>query len=128
MLQIRRALWQRGRSGEVRLGCVLWLILVAIFVLILAKMGPVKVNSTKLYETLKDQSRFARQSSGETIRKRILERAKELDLPLTAKGLKVDKGEARIRIICTYTVPIEFPGYTYMWTFRHEVDEPIFYF
>lgn len=128
MLRLRRSFRGRSQSGEIRLGCILWLLVVGIIVLIVVKMAPVKVRSTELYEFLKDQSRFARRASAETIQKRILERAEELELPLEAKGVRVRKSEARIRIDCTYTVPIEFPFYTYSWTFRHTVDEPIFYF
>lgn len=25
-----------------------------------------------------------------------------------------------------YTIPVEFPGYTYQWNFHHKLDRPIF--
>ena len=34
----------------------------------------------------------------------------------------------RLRMRATYTVPLEFPGYTYHWNFDHQVDVPIFIF
>ncbi len=47
-------------------------------------------------------------------------------LPLTKKNLIIETGAGRVRMSATYTVPVEFPGYTYHWKFEHRIDRPIF--
>ena len=61
-------------------------------------------------------------------KKQILQRAKELDIPLDKDDVEVQRVGDRIRMEASYTVPLEFPGYTYEWHFDHEVDRPIFIF
>ena len=60
------------------------------------------------------------------MKKTILRKARELRLPVDPKKLTVRKRGGRIQIQCTYTVPLEFPGYTYYWIFEESIDEPIF--
>jgi hypothetical protein len=60
------------------------------------------------------------------MKKALLRKARDLQLPVDPKRLTVSKRGERIRIECSYEVPIEFPGYTYVWHFEEEIDEPIF--
>jgi len=94
--------------------------------MIIWKAVPIKVNSAELYDYMTEQAQFAYRASAAQLKQRILERADQLDLPLKAKNLEVTKTNRRVRIVCHYTVPIEFPGYTYYWKFEHEVDRPVF--
>ncbi len=50
----------------------------------------------------------------------------ELSIPLDKKAVKVTRSRDRIYIDVEYTIPVEFPGYTYQWHFRHKLDRPIF--
>ena len=36
------------------------------------------------------------------------------------------KTNGRIKIEANYVIPLEFPGYTYSWEFKHFVDRPVF--
>ena len=65
-------------------------------------------------------------TTAEQVEKNILQRAAELKLPLNKDQVQVTRDGDRIRMIAEYTVPVQFPGYTYNWTFRHELDRPIF--
>jgi hypothetical protein len=38
----------------------------------------------------------------------------------------VRKSPKHVRITCEYTIPLEFPGYTYHWHFEHIIDRQIF--
>ena len=120
---MHRRLAQRGQG---KLGCALWLLVLAVFLLICWKALPVKIHSAQLHDYMEEQAQFAGRSSAQEIRKRILKRAEELELPLTAKNLKVERESGRVRMECTYTVPLEFPFYTYNWVFAHKVDRPVF--
>ena len=112
--------------GEGRIGCIFWLLVLVVFVAICWKAIPVKIQSAELYDFMEDQARGADRATAEQIKKRVLRRAKDLDLPLEAKNVTVDKTSGRIRIECVYTVPLEFPGYTYNWDFDQVVDRPVF--
>jgi hypothetical protein len=114
------------RNGQGKLGCILWLLVLLAVVGVAAKLIPIKIRSAELYDYMEEQALFAGRSGTETLKKRILERAKDLDLPLDKKNLKVERRGGRIQIRATYTVPVELPGYTYYWEFEHMIDRPIF--
>jgi hypothetical protein len=114
------------QAGQGKVGCFLWLLAASIAALIAFKMIPVKVKSAELHDFMVEQARFASNYPSEQIAKSILDRARELELPLTEKQLRVEKVRERIKMEAIYTVPVEFPGYTYYWEFHHMVDRPIF--
>lgn len=114
------------QAGQGKIGCLLWLLVAGVAALIAFKMIPVKVKSAELHDYMVEQARFASNYPTDQIAKSILVRARELELPLTDKGLKVEKVRERIKMEAIYTVPVEFPGYTYYWEFHHMVDRPIF--
>jgi hypothetical protein len=115
--------WQAGQG---KVGCLVWLLAVGIAGLIAFKMIPIKVKSSELHDFMVEQARFSGNYPTDAIKKSILSRARELELPLDEDNLKVEKVRERIRMEATYTVPVVFPGYTYQWTFNHYVDRPIF--
>jgi hypothetical protein len=116
------------QRGDSNVGCLIWAVLLVLLALILFKTIPVKYASSQLYDFMEDQSRFRSGKQGaEQIKKRILDKAKELELPLSPKQLSVEIRNERIKIVATYTVPIEFPLYTYQWTFHQELDRAIYY-
>ncbi len=116
-----------AERGESNLGCIIWLVVLALAVLVCWKMIPVKVNSAEMADYLVEVAQF--QAAGrppEELKKLILNRAAELGLPLLKENVTVVRTGDRIRMTVDYTVPVDFPGYTYNWHFRHEVDRPIF--
>lgn len=114
------------RRGEGKIGCILWSALLIAFVGVCWKVVPVKIRSAELYDFMEEQAMFAGTSKPDAIKKRIVGRAEELELPVTKKSIVVQRRGGRVRMKCTYTVPIEFPGYTYYWNFEHVVDRPVF--
>ena len=116
-----------AERGEGNLGCILWVLVLAVAVLIAWKAIPVKVNSSELADYLDELARFnAARESAEDLQARILTRANELNLPVTKEGVTIQLSRDRVRMIVDYTVPVNFPGYTYNWHFHHELDRPIF--
>jgi len=114
------------QRGEGRAGCIFWLAVLAVTVLIGAKAVPVKYKSSQLYDFMYEQAKYAQMTRPEQIQRAILRKANELRLPVEKKNVKVEKRGERIRIRVTYTVPLTFPGYTYVWDFDDEIDERIF--
>jgi hypothetical protein len=116
-----------AERGEGNLGCVMWLLVLGLAVLISWKMVPVKIASAELYDFMDEQAKFSGvNTTAEDVKKNILQRAVELKLPLDKDHVTVERIGDRIRMTAEYWVPVEFPGYTYNWHFRHELDRPIF--
>jgi hypothetical protein len=114
------------QRGEGRAGCIFWIAVLAIGALIGVKAVPVKYKSSQLYDFMYEQAKYAQMQKPAQIQQAILKKANQLGLPLEKKNLKVSKRGERIRINATYTVNLEYPGYTYVWNFEEEIDEPIF--
>lgn len=114
------------QRGEGRVGCLFWAVVLAIVVLIGIKMVPVKYASSQLFDFMDEQAKFAQKTTPDGMKKAILRRARELQVPLDPKRVTVKKSGGRIRIEAAYEVPVKFPGYTYVWKFEEEIDEPIF--
>lgn len=119
------------QRGETNVGCLVWLVILVIVGMILWKVVPVKIANATLYDYMEEMTRFPPDRKVENfervLTKRIVGKAKELGLPVTEKQVFVKRSGKRIIVRCTYTVPLEFPGYTYHWKVEHEIDRPIFY-
>lgn len=120
---------RRGEAGEGRLGCIFWTLLLVVGIVVAWQMVPVKLRTAEFHDYMEDQANLAAASSAESLKKRVLERANELDLPVGPKNLTVSKGGDRIKMYTEYTIVVEFPlGFTYEWDFVHDVDRPIYYY
>jgi len=121
---------RRGERGESRIGCIFWSAALIVGIVVAWVAVPVKVKTSELHDFMIDQATNAsRFRTAESLKKRVLARARELDLPVTSKNLTVRRSDARVRMEADYTVTLEFPfDITYDWRFQHEVDRPIFYY
>jgi hypothetical protein len=117
-----------SQRGEGNFGCILWVLVLGVATLIAWKMVPVKIATAELYDYIEEQAKFAANTPPEQIEKGILLKAQLLKLPLTKEDVKVERVGDNIRMEASYTVPVNFPGYTYEWHFDHKVDRPIFIF
>jgi hypothetical protein len=114
------------RYGQGKLGCILWVIALAVFIMICLEVVPVKIRTAELYDFMENTAMRAGRTKPAILKKQIARRAKDLELPVTEKNVTVEMRGGRIRIRCKYTVPLEFPGYTYNWEFDQLVDRPVF--
>src|SRR3954451_24933826 len=118
---------RNAERGEGNLGCIVWILLLALGLLVAWKTIPVKMSSSELYDYMDELARFsAGKETTDDIKKKLLGKASELNLPLDKEHCSVQRDGDRIRMSVEYTVPVQFPGYTYMWHFHHELDRPIF--
>ncbi len=116
------------QRGDSKLGCVLWLLLLGVAVMVGWKMIPLKISAAELEDFMSEQAKFAAGASEETLKRRILDKAGELNLPVRPQDVTVSKANERIRMRVVFTIPVEFPGYTYEWNFDLNIDRQIFIF
>ena len=119
----------RYQRGDVPVGCLVGGAVGLIVMLVAIKVVPIMINVGELdkeISVLADRAN-RREYHDERIRKDILVKAESLDLPVTKKNIDIKRSSNRIKITVRYTVPIEFPGYTYLWHKEHYQDRPLFY-
>ena len=117
---------KRSERGEGQLGCIFGLIILAATVYVAFKLVPVKMAAADMRRTITDQARSAGMIPDEKIRKAIMIRAMDLDIPLDEKNLVVRRHNNEISIEAEYTVPVKFPGYVFYWKFNPSAENPIF--
>jgi hypothetical protein len=116
----------RRERGEGRLGCLVGVIFLLLAGLIAYKMIPIKVKVADLRDTVQDEARSAGTRSDKDILNAILGKAQQLELPVTEDNVKINRIPNAIKVDVAYTVPVQFPGYTYNWKFHHQESNPIF--
>jgi hypothetical protein len=116
----------RRERGEGQFGCLMGLALVALVGLICYRMIPVKVKAAELRDTIVDEAKSAGIHNNKRIVETIAAKAAQLDLPVTEKDVKIERKHEMIFIEVQYTVPIQFPGYTYNWKFHQKTENPVF--
>lgn len=126
----RRPEPHRSERGAGRAGFFLALALFAVFVYLAIKFVPVYINAYIFEDTLREEARFAavtRDLTEAQLVNRIVAKAKDLELPVTAKELNVRRTQTQISIQATYMVPVETPFFTYHWNFRQEASAPLIF-
>lgn len=116
----------RGQRGEGQFGCVVSLVLLLIGVFIAYKMIPIKVKAAELRQDIVDEAKSAGMHSDQRIMTEILKKAEKEGLPVAEENVNISRGNSTITVDVQYTVPVEFPGFTYQWKFHHHAENPIF--
>ncbi|MGH9400325.1 MAG: hypothetical protein ACRD00_08140 [Thermoanaerobaculia bacterium] len=119
---------KRGARGEGRVGCVIWLGIVGLIAYGLVKIVPVKVANSSFEDFLTEQASFGSIKSVRAIEREILDKAKDLEIPVTKDNLTITKTREKITIEAHYEVTIEFFGgaYKYVWKCDPVVERPLF--
>jgi hypothetical protein len=117
---------RRSERGEGNFGCLFGLVLLAIAALFAYKMIPVKVKNAEMRAAIVDEAKSAGTHNDGVIREYIYAKAMEDHLPLSKDDIRINRTRDEISIDVEYTVPIEFPGFTYQWHVAHHASNPIF--
>lgn len=119
----------RYQRGDVPVGCLVGGVVMVIVVLISIKVTPLVISTGELEKEISVLADRAnrREYTDKRIMKDILYKAESLDLPVTKKEVTIKRTSSRIKIDVVYVVPIDFPGYTYIWHKEHHEDRPLFY-
>ena len=119
----------RYQRGDVPVGCLVGGAMALIVILIAIKVAPIMIHVGELDKQIGVYADRAnrREYNDKRIERAILTKAESLDLPVTKKDIKIKRTSNRIKITVVYEVPIEFPGYTYVWHKEHFHERPLFY-
>lgn len=119
----------RYQRGDVPVGCLVGGAVALIVILIAIKVAPIMIHVGELDKQIGVYADRAnrREYNDKRIERAILTKAEQLDLPVTKKDIKIKRTSNRIKITVVYDVPIEFPGYTYVWHKEHFHERPLFY-
>jgi predicted membrane protein len=116
----------RRERGEGQFGCLVSLAVLLLAGLIAYKMIPIKVKAAEIRDTVVDEAKSAGQHNNQEITRAILSKAESLEMPIDKDDIDINRQANEITIDVRYTVPVEFPGYTYQWKFHHRTQNPIF--
>ncbi len=119
---------RRHQLGEGNFGCLVGLVLLAVGGLIAFKLVPIKVKAAEIRQVVEDESKAAGLPGhgDDHIRYMIKQKAQEDSLPITDENIKIVRKSGTIVVDLDYTVPVQFPGYTYNWHIEHHAENPIF--
>ena len=119
----------RYQKGDVPVGCLVGGAVALIVILIAIKVAPIMIHVGELDKQIGVYADRAnrREYNDKRIERAILSKAESLDLPVTKKSIKIKRTSNRIKITVVYDLPIEFPGYTYVWHKEHFHERPLFY-
>jgi hypothetical protein len=117
---------KRSERGEGNFGCLFGLVLVAIAALVAYKLIPIKVKNAEMRAAIVDEAKSAGTHNDTVIREYIYAKATEEQLPVSKEDIKINRTKDEITVDVDYTVPVEFPGYTYQWHVNLHANNPIF--
>lgn len=116
-----------GERGEGRVGLLIAVVLVAIAIFLGVKYIPVRVNAYEFRDFVEEECRFAAvRKSDDEVRKRILQKAEELDIPLDPKKLSLERRAGEMVIRASYEKPIDLTVTTYVFKFDVNERAPLF--
>lgn len=119
---------RRAARGDGKIGCVLWLAVVALIGYAMYIIVPVKVATSRFEDFMKEEAAFGSIKSLPQIEKDILAKARELQIPVTKDNLTVVRIREYITVEAHYEMVLDFFGgaYKYVWKFDPVVKRPLF--
>ena len=127
MRHIRAGEERRGERGEGRAGFLIAVIIVGIAVFAGVKIIPVRIAAYEFRDTLREECRYAAvRGDDATVKQRILEKAEELEIPLSQENLKLHRTRSEMIISASYKQPIDLKVTTYVYTFDAKERAPLF--
>jgi type III secretion system FlhB-like substrate exporter len=118
----------RTMQGKINVGCIVWLAILGLVGYTLAKIVPVKIATSTFYDTMQEQASFGSIKGQDQIAYAILQKARELELPVGKENLVIRKSKEAITIEAHYEITIDFFNgvYKYVWKFDPVVSRPLF--
>lgn len=116
-----------GERGLGRTGCLIWILIFVAAGYFAVEVGSIYLRKWRLQDEMKTQAAFAANLTDETIRRRLLDKVEQLELPPQARNILIGRTVRpdRIRIRVTYPEIIEFPFLVRVIQFTIDVDQAL---
>ena len=114
--------------GKANVGCIIWLAILALIGYVLFKVVPPKIATSTFYDAMQEQAAFGSIKSIEQIQYAVLQKARELELPIGKENLIIKRSKEQITIEAHYELTIDFFDglYKYVWKLDPVVARPLF--
>ncbi len=112
-----------NERGAGRTGCLLSLLIIVAVAYFGVPIAGSYIRYYRFRNEMQTQARFAPSINDATIRRRLLLKIEELDIPDSARRLRIRRGSREILITTSWQEPIELPFYTIVVTLQPEVRE-----
>ena len=117
----------RSERGEGRVGLFVALLLLVAGIWTAYVLIPIKVKTYEFYDNMREEARFgAVRNKDKTVHDRLMKKAKQLDIPLKAENLKIERDAGMYIITARYTIPIDLMVYKTEWDYDEKISAPIF--
>src|SRR5512140_20777 len=104
-----------------RIKALFAVVVVAVLIFLAIKLLPPYVNNYELQDSIDSIARmatYAQNKSDEDIRNDVLQKGKEIGIPLTADNVTIKKDQVECDIDVKYTIAVPVPGYTFRLNFN----------
>jgi hypothetical protein len=118
---------RKHEAGEGKAGFLIALAVIGIAAFLGVKIIPVRVTAYQFKDYIEEECRFAAiRGSDAEVRKHILEKARELEIPLDKDGLTLERTRSHMTIAASYQQPVDLKLTTYVYKFSHSYKAPLF--
>jgi hypothetical protein len=118
---------RNSERGDGRIGFMIALALLGGGAFAAAKLIPVRINAYEFRDFIQEECRFAAtRNHDEEIYKRIVDKAKELRLPVDKKNIHMERTMHEMIISAKYEQTIDLKVTKYVYKFDHEERAPLF--
>ena len=118
---------QKSERGEGRIGLIVALALLGAGIFLGVKIIPVRVNAYEFRDFVQEECRFAATRNNDAdIYKRIVDKARSLDIPLDKKNLTLERTTREMIITAKYEQTIDLKFTKYVFKFDQKERAPLF--
>ena len=118
---------RHSERGEGRVGLLIALLVVAVAAFVGIKIIPVRIDAYEFRDVLREEARYgAVRNNDKAVAERIMNKARELEIPLNAKNLVVSRTHSEMVITATYEQVIDLKVKTWVYRFNAKERAPLF--
>ena len=115
-----------SERGEGRVGLLVALILVGLVVFAAVKFIPVYIAAYDMRDMVRGEASRATLKTDDQVLKALLDKAAELDLPITKKNIQMSRTQSKFRIKMQFEMPIDLAVTTYIYKYDQVEETPLF--
>lgn len=119
---------RRTQAGEGRLGFLFSVIVLILAGMSIAEWLPARWKVSQFEDHLVDTAAAAPRNKIERLKKSVMWKAGELDIPLDPDNLEIRAARGKIILQANYVLRLDLPFYKYDWHVEHDVQRPLFSF